>query len=209
MLIGLTGFAGSGKNEVAKILQQKHDYVPLAFADAIKDMVSILFGWPRDKLEGINKDDRIWREQIDEWWSKKLGFDWSPRIAMQVTGTKLYRDILHSDIWVFILERRLIDLLNNNKKVVISDCRFPNEMDLVKKYGNVYQVVRELPKWQYLGMVAAEGHQESIDRLAAMRIHESEWKWLSYKIDGKIDNQSTLEELDVNVKRLLSSLGEK
>ena len=37
MIIGVVGFIGSGKGTVADILVEKHGFVKLSFADAVKD----------------------------------------------------------------------------------------------------------------------------------------------------------------------------
>ena len=52
MIIGLTGFIGSGKTTVAKILATEHGYRTDSFASSLKDSLSVIFGWPRDMLEG-------------------------------------------------------------------------------------------------------------------------------------------------------------
>ena len=44
-LIGLCGFAGAGKDTVAKYLYERRGYIKIAFADPLKDVVSAIFGW--------------------------------------------------------------------------------------------------------------------------------------------------------------------
>ena len=49
-----------------------------------------MFGWPRDKLEGLTKEDREWREQVDYWWSETLNMpQLTPRYVMQYFATDL------------------------------------------------------------------------------------------------------------------------
>ena len=53
MIIGLLGFAGSGKGTVADILVSK-GFKKESFADPVKDAVAAIFGWERSLLEGDN-----------------------------------------------------------------------------------------------------------------------------------------------------------
>jgi dephospho-CoA kinase len=39
VIIGLTGYAGSGKDEVANILVKEHGFIRVAFADKIKEFL--------------------------------------------------------------------------------------------------------------------------------------------------------------------------
>jgi ABC-type oligopeptide transport system ATPase subunit len=58
MIIGIVGFAGSGKGTVGDILVNDHDFTKLSFADAVKDATSAIFGWPRHLLEGDTNESR-------------------------------------------------------------------------------------------------------------------------------------------------------
>ena len=71
MIIGISGLIGSGKNAVAQSLTENFGYKQIAFADAVKDSVSSLFGWDREMLEGDTPESREWREQPDEFWSEE------------------------------------------------------------------------------------------------------------------------------------------
>lgn len=78
-------------------------------------------------LEGITKEDREWREIVDDWWAKNLDIlNLTPRYVLQFFGTDLFRKYFHQDIWIKIIENQLIKLKDEN--IVITDCRFNNEM---------------------------------------------------------------------------------
>ena len=145
MIIGICGFQSSGKDTIADLLIKEYGFKKLSFAGALKDVVSIIFGWPREKLEGLTKEDREWREQIDCWWSKTLEMPLlSPRYVLQYFGTDLFRNQWHPDIWVKVVENQL----KNYENIVISDCRFENEINLILRYGGkIMNVYRELPSW--------------------------------------------------------------
>jgi hypothetical protein len=70
MIIGLCGAQGSGKDTVANILISEYGFVKLTFASTLKDVVAILFSWPRDLLEGLTEESRLWRETVDDFWSE-------------------------------------------------------------------------------------------------------------------------------------------
>ena len=73
MIIGICGFIGSGKDTIADYLVNLHRYRRESFANSLKDAVAHVFAWDRTLLEGRTKHAREWREQRDEWWSKRLG----------------------------------------------------------------------------------------------------------------------------------------
>lgn len=58
------------------------------------------------------------------------------RRALQFWGTEVRR-AEDEDYWVKIVEKQLLHAVKQNLDVVVSDVRFPNEGDLVKKYGGV------------------------------------------------------------------------
>ena len=92
MIIGLCGIQGAGKDTVGDILVSEYGFIKLTFASTLKDIVSVLFSWPRDLLEGITEESRIWRETVDDFWTEKTGFEnFTPRKALQLIGTDLFK----------------------------------------------------------------------------------------------------------------------
>ncbi len=51
-LVGLTGLAGSGKSEVARVLSERAGFTRVAFADPIKRLAMQLFGFSEEQLWG-------------------------------------------------------------------------------------------------------------------------------------------------------------
>ena len=140
MIIGVCGFIGSGKDTIADYLVNIHQFRRESFANTLKDAVSSVFGWDRTMLEGRTKQAREWREQVDEWWSKRLNQAITPRWILQYWGTEVCRKGFHDDIWIASLENKL---RNSSDDVVISDCRFPNEIKAIRNQGGiVLRVVR-------------------------------------------------------------------
>lgn len=133
MIIGLIGYAGSGKDTTADFLVENYNFTKLSFGSILKDVVASLFSWPRELLEGDTNESRIFRETKDEWWSKELNMEITPRKMFQMIGTDIMRNHFHTDIWLLSLKKKLTQYDN----VIITDIRFNNEYDFVKKLGGI------------------------------------------------------------------------
>ena len=202
MLIGLCGYIGSGKNAVAEMLVKNHGYEQDSFAKSLKDAVSAVFGWPREMLEGNTPDSREWREAPDTWWTEQLEMPVSPRLALQVIGTEVFRGKYHNNIWVASLLRRVGD-----RKVVVSDVRFPNEIKLIQEYGGkVIWVKRDMPEWANTGMEASLGDENAVMTMQKLGIHSSEWAWTGSQFDYTINNDKGLQELEESTNYLVSNV---
>jgi hypothetical protein len=202
-IVALCGFSGVGKDSVAAILVRDHGFVRLSVASVLKDVVSVLFGWDRNLVEGATPESRAWRERTDEHWARALrmpGF--TPRAALQRVGTDVMRRHFSEDIWLEAMLRRL-DTTQGD--VVVSDARFLNEIDaLVERGAQVWQVNRGQPIWPLeLGRRAAAGEAEAQADLARLMVHPSEYGFLRFAPDECIDNSGTLEELRLTVTRLV------
>lgn len=211
MIIGVCGFISSGKDTVADYLTNFHGFRRDSFANSLKDAVSMVFGWDRNMLEGRTTSSREWREQRDEWWSRRLGREITPRWVLQYWGTEVCRKAFHDDIWIAALENKL---RNSRDHVVISDCRFPNEIQSIKNAGGiVVRVVRGAePKW-YNAAVAynrgPNGNSEwalSKAKLEKSKVHASEYSWVGTKFDAVLDNNSSIDDLYSQVKDLVKDL---
>ena len=197
MIIGITGFMGSGKDTVAEMFVDK-GAVKDSFAAPLKDLCASVFGWDRHMLEGETVESRDFRETPDIFWSKKTGIpNFTPRLALQLMGTDVMRNHFHQDIWIDSLEYRLRSK-SESRCVVISDARFRNELDLIKNMGGkIIWVQRgELPEWYDTAKTA---HNNAISRKIMETkyrdVHESEWNWAGYPVDYIIKNDSSLEDL--------------
>jgi hypothetical protein len=203
MIIGICGFQSSGKDTIANYLVKEHGFARFSFASALKDIIAIMFKWPREQLEGLTTADREWREEIDPWWANSLKMPHlTPRFVMQHFATELFRKHFHPDIWVKILERNLYDFLyaNNNPNIVISDCRFKNEINMIKSFGGeIIQVHRNAPDWFY--KYRRGEYSKEFETL-----HSSETEWIRCHRDYDIENNGTLYELYAKIKYIADAV---
>jgi hypothetical protein len=212
MIIGICGFIGSGKDTAADYLVNFHGFRRESFASTLKDAVSSVFGWNRDLLEGRTKQAREWREQVDPWWAERLEMPTlTPRWVLQYWGTEVCRAGFHDDIWIASLENKL---RNSQDDVVISDCRFPNEIHAIKKTGGAVSWIQrgDLPEWYQCALTEnttsefeqyiLEDHEELMVQKYP-RVHASEWSWIGTNFDHVIDNNGSIEDLYGRLKTLV------
>jgi len=196
MIIGICGFIGSGKDTIADYLVNFHEFRRESFASTLKDAVSAVFGWDRTLLEGRTKEAREWREQVDPWWAERLDMPTlTPRWVLQYWGTEVCRKAFHDDIWIASLENKL---RNSKDHVVISDCRFPNEIHSIRNAGGKIIWVRrgELPEWYKFAEAANNlGSNMAYNELKRLKIHASETAWVGTKFDHIIDNNGSIDDL--------------
>jgi len=177
VIIGVTGKAGSGKDTVADYLVDKFEFTKLAMADPLKDGIKHMF-----LLDDETVYDRVKREE-----PLKDFPDWSTRKLMQYIGTELLREQFDYDIWIKLMMKRI--RMSDNNRFVISDIRFPNELELIRKSGFDYLIFR------------VEREDKDVGETVGIANHASESYDLPY--DHLIDNNGTLEQLYERVEHII------
>ncbi len=209
MIIGVCGFIGSGKDTIADYLTNFHGFRRESFANSLKDAVAHVFGWDRTMLEGRTKQAREWREQVDPWWAERLNMpNLTPRWVLQYWGTEVCRRAFHDSIWIASLENKL---RSSTDDIVISDCRFPNEIKSIKDAGVIVIRVKRgaEPEWDDAAVSMNKGRVQNMtwaiskDKIAKLGIHASETAWVGTDFDAVLENNGSIDELFSKVKDLV------
>ena len=205
MIIGVCGLIGAGKDTIADYLVNIHEFRRDSFAATLKDACAAVFGWDRVMLEGRTKSSREWREQRDEWWSQRLGREITPRHILQYWGTEVCRRGFHDDIWIASLENKLRTAQDD---VVISDCRFPNEIAAIRAQGGAVIRVKRGPdpEWYAVAEHANRGTEFAAVALQNLGVHASETSWIGTDFDRVLDNNGSLDDLYAQVNDLVRDL---
>ena len=154
-IIGLTGFAKSGKSTTAEIFKD-FGAKEMSFAGPLKDACSLILDIPRNSLDdqnlkevpfsepkilntrkvddflkfyNINPDDNLKNSMYDICHNVKIT---SLRHAAQFIGTNLLRSI-NPDIHVTTAFNKMPE----NGTILFSDIRFKNEAEALRKNGGV------------------------------------------------------------------------
>jgi hypothetical protein len=203
MIIGICGFIGAGKDTAADYLVNFHEFRRESFAATLKDACAAVFGWDRTMLEGRTTSAREWREQIDSWWAQRLNMpELTPRLMLQLWGTEVCRHGFHDDIWIASLENKLRTSSDN---VVVSDCRFPNEIAALKAQGGKIVWIQRgvTPHWYDIACKANKGDFKAIQWLKDEGIHGSEYSWAGTAFDYQIENSGSIDSLYKQLNDLL------
>lgn len=215
MLIGLCGLKSSGKDTAADYLVDVRHFVKLSYASGVKNATAQIFNWDRNMLEGDTKLSRKFRETKDEFWSNEFGYDVYPREMLQLMGTKGGRKTFHQNIWVSRVKN--IILQNPDTNYVITDNRFPNEVDMVKELGGYnIKLERNLPEWYNEDVIKSIRDKETANKnnfleadeeymhISGERIHASEYSVALCDVDYKIINngENTIDELDISIEKV-------
>lgn len=148
MIIGLSGYARTGKDTVANYLVDNYGFTKVSFAQPMRDALYALN--PRVNFSEYDEMQRL-RDVIDaHGWDnyKETEYGTEIRELMQRLGTEVGREQFGQNFWV----DQAMKLVAQHDKVVLSDVRFPNEQEAIRNAGGlVWRIHRE-------GVQAANGH---------------------------------------------------
>jgi hypothetical protein len=123
MIIGLSGYARSGKDTVAELLVLNYGFKRMAFADGIREALTA--------LNPILHDGHRLNELVGMYgWEIAKAKD-EVRRLLQVMGTEVGRKLINEDVWVWLLFNKI----NTDERIVIPDVRFPNEAKMIEQQG--------------------------------------------------------------------------
>jgi hypothetical protein len=166
-IIGIAGLKRSGKDTIANFFVESERFTKVALADSLKELLVRVFGVEKkyfyddalkegdlperitidyshlDKLCDIVKNE--WgfpieqRDRIDYFFGQEIS---SVRSLLQTVGNDILRDCIRDDIFIVLLFCRIKEISGN---VVISDVRYKNERDALKKAGASLLLVKRNP----------------------------------------------------------------
>ena len=174
-VLGLSGWARSGKDTVADYLVENEGYTKVSFSAPMKEAMYRLN--PRITVNEVQNTALRVGVDVYGWEGLK---ERSPDIRglLQRFGTEVGREMFDENFWVDYA----LNSIEDGSKVVISDVRYPNEADAIRELGGkVFRVERN-------GVFAANEHA-------------SEHALDGYKFDGKIQNNGSIEGLYANAKQ--------
>jgi hypothetical protein len=179
-------------------LGEEWNKLKITYSDGYDKIVDFFpYNFDINKLEDV-KGKRAYIHNIET-------VQLTPRLLMQLLGTECGRNIIHPDIWVnslfngYKLSKDSIVHKNKNNQYydkaeypnwIITDLRFPNEFDKIKKHGGItINVVRDKSSKD------VEDQKLNKTKDFGITSHYSEIALDGYIFDFYIENNGTVEEL--------------
>jgi hypothetical protein len=175
MIIGLSGYARSGKDTVAGMLMGIHGYERVAFADKIRELLFAMD--PLIMHEG--RDFRLQDIVESKGWEEAKTQHPEVRRLLQDLGVG-GRELLDDCVWI----NSALNAFNQDDKVVVTDVRFKNEAARIKNLGGqIWRINR-------VNVSPANDHISEIDL--------DDWDF-----DAVITNNSDMPNLIKQIRALL------
>lgn len=181
----LHGHARAGKDTAAQHLVEAHGFRTDSYVRTMKRAMVLIFNIPLSDFYDETRKSQL----CDPPWD-----DVTNRALQQLFGTEACRKVIHPDIWVRSLVGHARTAYNNGdlRPLVITDARFPNEIDVARQQlSGMYHVVT----------VKLQRHVGPL--VGGIPGHESEAHDLP--CDTTIQNTGTLEDLATDLDLLLAS----
>ena len=174
MIIVLCGGIGSGKSTACDYLVQSLGFEETSFAEPLKKL-AVSLGFDEKDVYGTQED----KMRVNPYWGI------SGRQFMQRFGTDITRKNSHllgegiSNVWIKAVECKMEKAKVKGTNLVVSDGRFEDEIEAVRKYGGIVVKLRR-------GNVYESNHESN---------HESEKNFDKIKADYEYNNVGSKEDL--------------
>jgi hypothetical protein len=179
-VVGITGKQGSGKDAVAGVFVHELSYERIAYADALKHVVSWMFRIPTDEL-----------------WGPSEKRSTRTRVILQELGTDFARK--HDpEIWLRLFNKR-VDARHTGQNapcyLVVPDIRFPEEVTNLKLNYDTRLIRVNRPGVEFTKDAATRNHvsETSVDLIP------------ENALDFTVNNTGTLDDLQ-KMTRTIASL---
>lgn len=210
VIIGISGLACSGKDTTANFFVEDFGFVSISFADPIKRACADIFDWDEETLwgpsENRNKPDMRYLMEPSNAFGAEEDVYLTPRYALQRFGTEFGRHC-YQDIWVEYGIRIAKKITTGRgvryskskgvyiydmapspvSGVVFPDCRFKNEIRLIKEADGV------LIRIKRFGAGLEGDYAAHPSEAEQMSIPDSEFDFI-------IDNDGTIDDLRQKVR---------
>lgn len=183
-LVGMSGYAQSGKDTVGQILHDQHGFRRLAFADSLRELalkIDPFVPLPHETIIPEGWQTLSGLVQHVGWEEAKTSGE--VRRFLQDLGTGC-REVIDPDCWIKPVLRQIKS--DRNFPTVITDVRFPNEAKMIKQLGGVV--------WR----ISRPGY-------GAVNAHLSERSMDSWAFDHFLINDSSITELSHFVNEALGA----
>lgn len=188
-LIGLSGYAQTGKDTVGEILVRDHGYRLVSPSNVLREFLYaqelFLHGGP-DEFGGWQPPTFLNTVVDTHGWEMARRLYPEIRVLQQKTGTEAGREVLHYDVWLAAMADRFMP----GAPHVSASVRFHNEAQFVLDRGGI--VVRV--------------NRPGVEPVNA---HASDTMMDDWNFDYVIDNDGTLEDLAAKVADVLADVAAK
>lgn len=132
-VVGLSGFAQSGKTTAALYLEKKYGIRRKHIAEPLRAMLAVLL-----QANGMSSEmiSRYLEGDLKESVIPELGV--TSRYAQITLGTEWGRELIGDDLWADTWERGIED----GDSVMNDSVRFPNEADAIRRRGGVVVMIK-------------------------------------------------------------------
>jgi len=159
-LVGLVGKAGSGKDKFFSTVLSKYNYTRLALADPVKVLAChyLLNSIPLE-----NEKDRF--RLFASVYKEVFSMDKSSlvRILLQQIGTEVARKQISPTFWTDLATPLVLERINKNIKVAVTDVRFVNEAEWIRSLGGIIVKIDNQGKYSNNSLEANHDSEKEID----------------------------------------------
>jgi len=182
MLIGLIGYAQSGKDTLAKILVEDYGFKRVAFADKIRELLYELdpavptYNHVQTKIIGL-------QNLVDVYGWDHAKSEPHVRQLLQKLGVGA-RTLFGEDFWI----REALRPIKDSENIVVTDVRFKNEAEWIRSFED-----------SYIWRIKRAG-------VGAVNTHVSETELDGYKADQIFSNNGSIDDLRILLKTRMCTI---